>query len=582
MFLSRPARWLRAIGEQRGMISAGPNFAYELCLRKIGDAELQNLDLSCLRLAFNGAEPVRPDTIERFAARFAPYGLRPEAITPVYGLAEACVGLTFPPLGRGPVIDRVVRERFLRSGRAVRAAEGDRSAVRFVACGRPLPGYQVRVVGEAGGELADRREGRIEFQGPSATGGYYRDPAATRALFHDGWLDTGDLGYLADGDLYVTGRVKDIIIRAGRNVHPDEIEELVGGIEGLRAGCVAVFAAPDPNTGTEQLVVLAETRQADETARAALRTRITGAVVDLLGAPPDDIVLTTPHAVPETSSGKVSRSAARTIYRHRTIGQRPTPGWLQAPSLAWSSISYRTRRMCRDGAAVAFAAYAWLLAIAMTASILALLVVTPRQRRRRRAVRAGIRLLARLTRTPVTATGMDRLPAGAWVAVANHASWLDGAALTAVLPESCCFVAAEIYGRRRISGFVLRRLGTEFVERIDRESGVRDTARLTTTAGRGQLVMFPEGHLDAAPGLRAFHMGAFVSAARAGVPVVPVAIQGTRSILRPGQCFPRHGAVHVIVEAPIRPADTDWFAAVAARHAARSAIARHCDRPGIW
>lgn len=583
MFLSRPSRWLRAIGEQRGTISAGPNFAYELCLRKIGDAELHGLDLSCWRLAFNGAEPVRPDTIERFAARFAPYGLRPEAITPVYGLAEACVGLTFPPLGRGPIIDRVVRERFLRSGRAVRAADEDRSVVRFAACGRPLPGYRVRVVGETGGALADRREGRIEFQGPSATGGYYRDPAATRVLFHDGWLDTGDLGYLVDEELYVTGRVKDIIIRAGRNVHPEEIEVLVGGIEGVRAGCVAVFAAPDPGTGTERLVVLAETRQADETARAALRTRIIGAVVDLLGAAPDDIVLAAPHTVPKTSSGKVSRTAARAMYRRGTIGRRPTPAWLRAPSFAWTSISYRTRRVCRLGAAVAFAAYAWLLAIAMTAAILALLAVTPGQRRRRRAVRAGIRLLARLTRTHVTATGIDRLPAGAWVAVANHASWLDGAALTAVLPDSCCFVAGEIYARRRLSGFVLRRLGTEFVERVDRESGVRDTARLTAAVRRGQrLVMFPEGRLAEAPGLRAFHMGAFISAARAEAPVVPVAIQGTRSILCPGRCFPRHGAVRVTVESPIRPEGTGWAAAVHARQAAQAAIARHCDRSGIW
>ncbi|GLY88901.1 AMP-binding protein [Actinoallomurus iriomotensis] len=579
MFLSRPSRWLRAIGDQRGTISAGPNFAYELCLRKIDDAELQDLDLRCWRLAFNGAEPVRADTIERFAARFAAYGLRPEAITPVYGLAEACVGLTFPPLGRGPMIDRVVRERFLRSGRAVRAADDDRSAVRFVACGRPLPGYQVRVVGETGGELADRREGRIEFRGPSATGGYHRDPAGTQALRHGDWLDTGDLGYLADGELYVTGRVKDIIIRAGRNLHPEEIEAVVGGIEGVRAGCVAVFAAPDPGTGTERLVVLAEIRQADEAARAALRTRITGAVVDLLGAPPDDVVLTAPHIVPKTSSGKVSRTAARAMYRRGTLRRRHLPAWLRVPSLACGSIGYHVHRMCREGTAVAFAAYDWLLAIAMFPVVLAALAVMPGQRRRRRAVRAGIRLLARLTGTPVTVVGVDRLPAGAWVAVANHASWLDGAALTAVLPESCCFVAGEIYARRRLSGFVLRCLGTEFVERVDRESGVRDTARLTAALRRGQrLVMFPEGRLAAAPRLRAFHMGAFVSAARAGVPVVPVTIQGTRSILCPGQCFPRHGAVRVTVESPIRPEGTGWAAAVQARQAAQTAIAH---RSGI-
>ena len=233
VFLTRPSRWLRAIQANRGTISGGPNFAYELCLAKITDAELEGLDLSSWRFAFTGAEPVSPATIERFAARFGPYGLRRDALAPVYGLAESSVGLAFPPPGRGPLIDRVNRDNFARSGRADRARPGEPDPLRFVACGQPLPGHEIRIVDATGRELGDRREGRIEFRRPSATAGYFRNADATRSLFHDDWLDTDDLGYVADADLYVTGRVKDVIIRAGRNLHPDELEEAVGNLAGV-------------------------------------------------------------------------------------------------------------------------------------------------------------------------------------------------------------------------------------------------------------------------------------------------------------------------------------------------------------
>jgi 1-acyl-sn-glycerol-3-phosphate acyltransferase len=578
LFLSRPSRWLWAIHEHRGTMSAGPNFAYELCLRKIADAEIHGLDLSSWRLAFNGAEPVKADTIERFAARFAPYGLSQRAITPVYGLAEASVGLTFPPLGRGPLVDRVARERFLSSGRAVRVGEQDRCALRFVACGRPLPGYRLRVVDDGVSELGERQEGNVQFQGPSATSGYYRNPAATRSLFHGEWSNTGDLGYLADGELYITGRVKDIIIRAGRNVHPDELEDAVGNLDGVRQGCVAVFAAPDPDTRTERLVVLAETRETDGAACAALRTQIIGAVVDLLGATPDDVVLVPPHTVPKTSSGKIRRTASRQAYE-RGIGNRPTPLWWQLWLFTWGA---RLRRSRRTAAAIAFAGYVWLLVLMGTASLLVSIALLPGQRRRRASVRAGTLLLARLTGMPITVRGFDRLPAGPWVAVANHPSWIDGPVLAAIMPPSCHFTVGEVFGRRPLSRFVLRRLGTEFVERTDREQGVSDTVRLSELAGRGrQLLMFPEGRLNRAPGVGPFHMGAFVIAARADVPVVPIAIQGTRSILQPGRRIPRHGAVHVVADAPIHPTGTDWVAAVQLQRTARASILRLCGEPDL-
>src|SRR5712691_7933384 len=304
-FLARPARWLWAIHTHRGTLSAGPNFAYELCVRRLEDRDLEGLDLSSWRVAFNGAEPVSAATLARFSARFAPYGFRPEAMAPVYGLAEAALGVAFPPLGRAPHIDPIKREPFMRSGRAVPAEAHDATAFHFVACGQPLPGYQIRIVDAMGHEVSERQEGRLEFQGPSTTSGYFHNPEATGRLFHGAWLDSGDLAYMVGNTVYLTGRAKDIIIRAGRNIYPHELEEAIGDIAGLRRGCVAVFGSPDPVTGTERRGVLAETRQTDTDVLVQLRNQVEATVTDLLGTPPEDVVLAPPGTALKTPSGKL-------------------------------------------------------------------------------------------------------------------------------------------------------------------------------------------------------------------------------------------------------------------------------------
>jgi acyl-CoA synthetase (AMP-forming)/AMP-acid ligase II len=273
-FLARPVRWLWAIHKHRGTLSAGPNFAYDLCTRRIDERDLEGLDLSSWRVAFNGAEPISAVTLARFNERFVPYGFRPEAMAPVYGLAEAALGVAFPPLGRAPHIDRIQREPFMRSGQALPATAHDATACQFVACGQPLPGYQIRVVDATGHEVGERQEGRLEFQGPSTTSGYFHNPEATGRLFHNAWLDSGDLAYMVGSTVYLTGRAKDLIIRAGRNIYPHELEEAIGDIADVRRGCVVVFGSPDPVTGTERLVVLAETRQTDPGVLVRLRGQI--------------------------------------------------------------------------------------------------------------------------------------------------------------------------------------------------------------------------------------------------------------------------------------------------------------------
>ncbi|HEX5758640.1 MAG TPA: AMP-binding protein, partial [Thermoanaerobaculia bacterium] len=291
-FLARPARWLAALARHGGTLSAAPNFAYELCVRRIADDELAGVDLSSRRLAFNGAEAVRPETLRRFAERFAPYGFRAAALKPVYGLAECSLALCFPPVEAPLRVDAVARAAFERAGRAVPAGADDPRPLHFVSCGPPLPGHEVRIAGPDGRELPERREGRLEFRGPSATSGYFGNPEATaRLLRGGGWLDSGDLAYVAAGDVFLTGRLKDVIVVGGRNLYPQELEEAVGELPGVRKGCVAAFGSPDAASGTERLVVVAETREGEAGERERLREAIRQATVDLLGTAPDEVVL---------------------------------------------------------------------------------------------------------------------------------------------------------------------------------------------------------------------------------------------------------------------------------------------------
>ncbi|KVW99497.1 AMP-binding protein, partial [Thiobacillus denitrificans] len=343
-FLARPGRWLWAIHRHRATVSAAPNFAYELCVNKLDDRELAGLDLSQWRLAYNGAEPVSPDTMEHFTTRFAPYGFRASAMTPVYGLAESSVGLTFPPLGRGPLIDRVDRDALSRTGIARPAAAGDAHAQRIVSCGQPLPDHAIRIVDANGRELPERTLGRVQFQGPSATHGYFHNAEASQSLFDNGWLNTGDLGYLAAGELYLTGREKDVIIRGGHNLYPQELEEAVSRLSGVRRGGVAVFPATDAQSGTERLVVLAEIRDDTAAIRARIQAEINDLAVGLIGMPADDIVLAPPRTVLKTSSGKVRRAACRERYERGELLGAPRPPWQQWLRLAGAGAVAQARR----------------------------------------------------------------------------------------------------------------------------------------------------------------------------------------------------------------------------------------------
>ena len=272
VFLAKPALWLRAISRHRATISVAPNFAYGLCARRIRDEELQGVDLSTWRFALNGAEPVAPAVLRRFAERFASHGFASTSLMPVYGLSEASLAVTFTPPARGP--------RTLQQGRRGLASVG-----------APLPGVEV-----------DVRDGRIFVRGPSVMREYFGNPEATARALQEGWLDTGDLGFVESGELFVTGRAKDVIIVAGANHAPQEFEDALDGVDGVRPGCAVAVARPGDDG--EELVLLVET-----TAPVAEES-LTARVVERTGVKPREVRLLAPGTLPRTSSGKLRRAEA--------------------------------------------------------------------------------------------------------------------------------------------------------------------------------------------------------------------------------------------------------------------------------
>ncbi len=584
-FLMRPGCWLRAIHDYRATLSASPNFGYHLAARRITDEELEGLDLSCWRIAFNGAEPVIPETIERFAQRFAPLGFRPTAMTPVYGLAEAAVGLTFPPLDRGPNVDRIRRHRLTGERQAVPAPAEARDVLRLVSCGRALPGYRVRIIGPDETEEPERVEGAVQFTGPSATSGYYDNPDATERLCRDGWRDTGDLGYLADGELYITGRTKDLIIRRGHHIYPEEIERAVGMLEGVREGCVVAFGAAGPEGATERLIVLAETAYTDVRRREALHALINRRVLASVGEPPDEIVLAAPHTVLKTSSGKLRRSATRTAYLTGTLRRTPASPALQMLRLASTTALPALRRARRSSIARAYGLYAWLVAGVLAVPLALLLWMLPGRRVRWAVAHWTARWALRAWRIPLSvARAPERGRGRPGIVVANHCSYVDSVILVALLGQPHRFVAKRELERAPLLGSLLRRLGTLFIERDAPLASVAQIDQLKGSLAQSDaLVIFPEGTFTNVTGLRPFRLGAFQLAVLTRVPVRPIALRGTRSVLRDGRWLPRRAPVGAWIGAPLEPstADNTFSAAVQLRDAARNEILEHAGEPDL-
>jgi len=311
-FLKRPDVWVRTLSGDRGTISFGPNFGYALTARRT--ASTDGLDLSAVRVLGCGAEPIQPDAIHSFFERFSVAGLKRRAFLSCYGLAETTLAVTFAGMDDELKVDQLELESEPpdEDGSGLHLLE---HRVPVVSCGRPLPRHQVSILGEHGEVLPEGRVGEVFVEGPSVTGGYWNDEEATNGVFVDGGVKTGDLGYMLEDELYVTGRLKDTLIVRGRNFDPTPIEVAAGRVDGVRMGNVAAFSIAGDLT--EQIIVAAEYREGD---LEAIESEIVHAVQRDVGLTVSEVVLIEAGSLPKTTSGKLQRSATRDQYLEGTLG----------------------------------------------------------------------------------------------------------------------------------------------------------------------------------------------------------------------------------------------------------------------
>ena len=314
-FVREPRSWLRLIDKHRATITFAPNFAFAQVIKRLRDQDLETLDLSCLRVAGCGAEPIHAPTLRSFAERLAPAGFRSEAFLPSYGLAESTLAISIHRTGQ-PLRTEMIDALELRQGKAIPAnGAGDEGSVKeIVSCGFPLPDHQLIIVDENGRILPEREIGEIVFKGPSVTRGYYQNPEATSESWKDGWLYTGDLGFLADGELFICGRSKELIIIRGANYYPQDLEWIVRDLPGVKRGNVAAFSVNEG--GDELLVMIAE---ADLREAADLRQTIATRILESVGLEVHRVVLVPAGTLIRTTSGKLQRRKMRQLYQQGEI-----------------------------------------------------------------------------------------------------------------------------------------------------------------------------------------------------------------------------------------------------------------------
>ncbi len=312
-FARGPRIWLETIHKVRGTVTWAPNFAYALAAKRVRDRDLQGLDLSCLRLAGCGAEPIQAQTMRDFVTRLAPAKLNQDVMLPSYGMAEATLAISFHPVGTPLVTDWVDGDQ-MKQGNAAKATPGAPGAFELVSCGVPFAGHEIAIVDDDGKPLPARRVGQILSRGPSTTAGYFNNAEASREGFRNGWLYTGDLGYIADGNLYICGRLKDLIIIHGANYYPQDIEWAVGDLEGVRRGNVIAFSVT--RDGEEKLVVCAEAHSGDVD---AVKKRVTDRVYEMTGLAAYHVAVCPVGALPKTSSGKAQRRKAKALFEEGTL-----------------------------------------------------------------------------------------------------------------------------------------------------------------------------------------------------------------------------------------------------------------------
>jgi acyl-CoA synthetase (AMP-forming)/AMP-acid ligase II len=327
-FVMNPVSWLEYLTRYKGSLIVAPNFAYHLLASRVTDEEVQKLDLSNLRAALNGAEPIDLRTLNAFEKKFRRCGFKSNIILPVYGMAENSLAATFPKL-RQKVRVEVLDRKMLEVERRVKTArKDDPHPVKAVSVGSPIAGQELAIRNHDGSIADEGYVGEITIKSPSLMKSYHLNPDATAEVIKEGWLYTGDLGFVQNGRLFVTGRAKEMIIKRGRNYYPYDIERAAAKVAGVRKGCLVAFSIPNRKTGTEDLILLAETKEKTESRKKEVEKAISNEVLSTVGLKPDKTVLVPPRSIPKTSSGKIQRLLAKRRFMEGNLVKGASERWL--------------------------------------------------------------------------------------------------------------------------------------------------------------------------------------------------------------------------------------------------------------
>lgn len=580
-FLNRPERWLWTIHYHRGTLSAAPNFAYELCVKKIDEEMLEGLDLSCWRLSFNGAEAVNSHTMMRFYDRFKKYGFKKEALMPVYGLAENTVALAVPELNREFRIDKIMREPFENSSRSI-PVTNEKDYVEFASEGKAIHGHQIRIVDDNINVLCERYVGNVQFSGPSAMQGYYKNPEATAAVYHNGWWGTGDLGYIAEGELFITGRKKDLIIKAGRNIYPESIEDVVGNIQGVRKGCVIAFGVLDSRIGTEKVIIVAESKLENSQEQKKLAEMITEQVAIDIGIPPDQVIIAPLRKIPKTSSGKLQRSACKQLFLSGELTKKQKTIQWQMTKLFFSALIKRILRFINKSAKFIYTLYMWVIFALMLFPVWLFIMLAPRKMSGK-IIQFWAKLLLKLAFCPIKIENPKNLflekPV---IYAANHCSYTDSLILLAILPSDTLFVGKKELLKMPLVASAMKKLNFITVDRWDFAQNIEDTKQIQHELELGHsILIYPEGTFTYASGLRPFKAGTFQLAMETKIPICPIALQNTRKLLRGDTFLLSPTKIVITVCDWIQPQKRDWSEVLRLRSEVRKSIAKYCGEPTV-
>lgn len=580
-FLNRPYQWLWAIHYHQGTISASPNFGYELCIKKIEEEDIVGLDLSSWRLALNGAETINPKTPLRFYQKFKKYHFHKKAILPVYGLAENTVGLTVPDINKPYKVDKISKQNFENAGLAD-PAKNDEPYLEFISEGQVIPEHDIRIVNFEDDLMAERHIGSIQFQGPSAMQGYYRNPKATKKAYHNGWWDTGDLGYLADNELFVTGRKKDLIIKAGRNLYPEMFEAIVASVNGIRQGCIIAFGVINQTLGTEKVVIVSETKLNTNKERNKQKQEIIEKITSEIGVPPDEIILVEPGVIPKTSSGKLQRSACKKAYIEKTLTKQQKPLYWQLITLYFIAINQKLKKSAIKFLKILYLGYVGTMFFITFFPIWLCVIIAP-FKMTNKIIKFWAKLLLKIAfcRVSINYEKNFSAPKQAIYAV-NHASYIDSIVLLAALSQEFVFVGKNELLNVPFLSRILRKMRFIPIDRWDFNKSIEDAKKIQKALENGDsIIIFPEGTFTYATGLRRFKSGAFKLAANTSIPIVPVALSGTRKFLRANSYLLTPTNLKVTFCNLITTDKHGWAAVNDLKFRTQQKIAQYCEEPMI-